>query len=134
MPNYRWSSQSFSDVTGVNAIVPGSVIEPHAGMAIQLGENRTGKTGYSRIFKSLAGSRTADTILGDIVVEEDVLQSAKVEYIVGADAKTLVWAGEQGVARSLGCQSSIASGELSRRRRPGIRLRARRALAVQSRK
>lgn len=87
-----------SDVMGVNAIVTGSVIEPHAGMTILFGENGTGKTGYSRIFKALAGSRTADTILGDIAASEEVAQTAKVEYAVGPDAKTLAWAGEQGIA------------------------------------
>jgi len=86
-----------SDVTGVNALVPGSVIEPHAGMTILFGENGTGKTGYSRIFKALAGSRTADTILGDIAASEEVAQRANVEYAVGPDTKTLAWAGEQGV-------------------------------------
>ncbi|MBJ7353921.1 MAG: AAA family ATPase [Thermoleophilaceae bacterium] len=87
-----------SEVTGINAIVPGSVIEPHAGMTILFGENGTGKTGYSRIFKALAGSRTADTILGNIAVTEEVAQTAKVGYTVGPDAKTLSWSGEQGVA------------------------------------
>lgn len=87
-----------SDVTGVNAIVPGSSIEPHAGITILFGENGTGKTGYSRIFKALAGSRTADTILGDIAVKEAVAQTAKVEYTIGPEARVLEWAGEQGVA------------------------------------
>lgn len=87
-----------SEVTGVNAIVPGSVIEPHAGMTILFGENGTGKTGYARVFKALAGSRTADTILGDIAVTQEVAQTAKVDYTVGSDDKTLAWSGEQGVA------------------------------------
>lgn len=87
-----------SGVTGVNAIVPGSIIEPHAGITILFGENGTGKTGYSRIFKALAGSRTADMILGDIAVQEEVPQTARVEYTIGPDAKVLEWAGEQGVA------------------------------------
>lgn len=86
-----------SDVAGVNALVQGSVIEPHAGMSILFGENGTGKTGYSRIFKALAGSRTAGTILGNILVTAEVAQTAKVEYTVGSEAKTLTWAGEQGV-------------------------------------
>lgn len=87
-----------SEVAGVNAIAPGSVIEPHPGMTILFGENGTGKTGYSRIFKALAGSRTADTILGNIATTEEVAQTAKIEYTVGLDAKALTWAGEQGVA------------------------------------
>lgn len=87
-----------SEVTGVNAIVTGSVIEPHAGMTILFGENGTGKTGYARIFKALAGSRTADAILGDIATSEDMSPSAKVEYTVGADGKEFVWTGEHGQA------------------------------------
>lgn len=87
-----------SGVTGVNAIVTGSVIEPHAGMTILFGENGTGKTGYARIFKALAGSRTADAILGDITTDEDVALSAKVEYLVGAEAKEFAWAGAQAQA------------------------------------
>jgi len=87
-----------SGVTGVNAIVTGSVIEPHAGMTILFGENGTGKTGYARIFKALAGSRTADAILGDITANEDVALSAKVEYLVGAEAKEFAWAGAQAQA------------------------------------
>lgn len=55
-----------SDVRGVNALVPGAVIEPHEGLTILYGENGTGKTGYSRVFKTLANSRTADTILGNV--------------------------------------------------------------------
>ena len=43
-----------SEVYGVNALVVGEVIEPHEGLTILYGENGTGKTGYSRIFKALA--------------------------------------------------------------------------------
>lgn len=82
-----------SEVSGVNAIVTGSVIEPHAGMTILFGENGTGKTGYARIFKALAGSRTADTVLGDITTNEEVAPSAKVEYTVGAEEREFAWAG-----------------------------------------
>ncbi|WP_457062878.1 AAA family ATPase [Mycobacteroides abscessus] len=87
-----------SEVTGVNAIVTGSVIEPHAGMTILFGENGTGKTGYARIFKALAGSRTADAILSDITVTEVAPTSAKVEYTVGPEVKEFAWTGEQGQA------------------------------------
>jgi energy-coupling factor transporter ATP-binding protein EcfA2 len=85
-----------SGVTGVNAIVSGAVIEPHVGITILYGENGTGKTGYSRIFKALAGSRTADVILKDIAGNDGQEQSAVIDYIVGDDAKTFVWTGEQG--------------------------------------
>lgn len=86
-----------SDVRGVNALVPGEVIDTHEGLTILYGENGTGKTGYSRIFKALADSRTVDEILGNIEAAEDEAQLAKIEYIVGEQTETLMWAGERAV-------------------------------------
>lgn len=90
--------ERISEVTGVNALILGEVIEPHPGLTILFGENGTGKTGYSRVLKALAGSRTADVILGDIAIEVEQPQSAKIDYSVGSASDTLVWAGEQGKA------------------------------------
>lgn len=87
-----------SEVHGVNALVSGSAIEPHEGLTILYGENGTGKTGYSRIFKALANSRTADTILGDIEADAVENQSAKLEFTLGDRAQTLAWTGDRGVS------------------------------------
>lgn len=87
-----------SDVRGVNALIPGAVIEPHEGLTILYGENGTGKTGYSRIFKALANSRTADTILGNIEADTFDDQSAILEFKLGHDAQTLTWTGDRGVS------------------------------------
>lgn len=92
------SITKLSDVHGVNALVSGAVMEPNEGLTILYGENGTGKTGYARIFKALAGGRTADEILGNIDTAEAEAQSASVEYQLGGEAKTLVWAGERGVS------------------------------------
>ncbi len=86
-----------SNVHGVNALVTGSVIEPHIGLTVIYGENGTGKTGYSRIFKALAESRTADEILGDIGSISPEPPSAKIDYKLGDEAETLLWQGETGV-------------------------------------
>ncbi|OIJ33075.1 hypothetical protein BK826_10495 [Rothia kristinae] len=87
-----------SEVRGVNALVPGAIIEPHEGLTILYGENGTGKTGYSRVFKALANSRTADTILGDIEADTTEAQTAKLEFKLGGDEETLAWSGERGVS------------------------------------
>lgn len=84
------------DVEGVNAIVTGSVIEPHEGLTILFGENGTGKTGYSRIFKALAGSRTDDVILGNIENVVELPQSAKIDYKIGGVKQSFTWRGERG--------------------------------------
>lgn len=93
----RLKLTSLSAVTGVNALVEGGVIKPHDGLTVLFGENGTGKTGYSRIFKGLAASRTADTILGNIEDDSPQTQSALVEYTLGEEAKTHVWTGQQGI-------------------------------------
>jgi hypothetical protein len=87
-----------SEVHGVNALVVGEVIEPHEGLTILYGENGTGKTGYSRIFKALANSRTADTILGNIEADTSEAQTAKLEFKLGDVAQAVTWAGELGVS------------------------------------
>lgn len=87
-----------SDVRGVNALVAGAAIEPHEGLTVLYGENGTGKTGYSRIFKALANSRTADTILGHIDADTSGPQSAQLEFKLGEDAQALTWTGELGVS------------------------------------
>lgn len=88
---------SLSGVTGVNALSSGGTIEPHEGLTILFGENGTGKTGYSRIFKALAGSRTAGTILGNIDAPSPETQSARVGYTLGTESDTYTWTGQQGV-------------------------------------
>lgn len=87
-----------SDVHGVNALVPGSVIEPNSGLTIIYGENGTGKTGYSRIFKALAQSRTDSPILGDVNAEKVESASARIAYEVAGADKVLEWKGEHGVS------------------------------------
>jgi recombinational DNA repair ATPase RecF len=88
-----------SEVHGVNALVPGAIIEPHEGLTILYGENGTGKTGYSRIFKALAGSRTADTqILADVNQASPEEQTAVVDYRLGTTEAQLEWKGQIGLA------------------------------------
>jgi ABC-type Na+ transport system ATPase subunit NatA len=89
---------ALSDITGVNALVDGASIEPHEGLTILFGENGTGKTGYSRIFKALAASRTADVVLGNIDTAGVYPQAATVEYRLGARSLSQQWGGETGLA------------------------------------
>ncbi len=90
---------SLSDVTGVNALGTGNTIEPDPHLTILFGENGTGKTGYSRIFKALAESRTVDKeILGNIAHTQPEAMSATVKYRLGDnDEQRYIWRGEKGV-------------------------------------
>lgn len=87
-----------SEIAGVNALVGGAVIEPHTGLTILFGENGTGKTGYARVLKAVADSRTADEVLGDIDSDVEVPKSAKIAYSLGSDAREFVWSGQRGQA------------------------------------
>jgi len=90
---------SIRNVVGVNALVPGSTIELNAGLTILFGENGTGKTGYARILKLMADSRTADEILPDIRDPgSPTVPSATITYKVGTEDRVKEWKGERGEA------------------------------------
>ena len=90
---------SLSDVIGVNALGAGNAIKPDPHLTILFGENGTGKTGYSRIFKALAESRTVDKeILGNIAHTQPEAMSATIKYRLGDnDEQCHEWHGEKGV-------------------------------------
>ena len=87
-----------SGVAGVNALSPGAVITLSPGLTILFGENGTGKTGYSRILKRLAGSRTAGPILPDIHVSDAPPPKAEISYQLGDVHGLLEWRGEGGAS------------------------------------
>lgn len=88
-----------SEVFGVNALVPGSKIELNPGLTILFGENGTGKTGYARILKMIANSRTADEILPDINDSASPTSpSATIDYKLGTEDRSKNWKGERGEA------------------------------------
>lgn len=58
--------ESLSEVAGVNALASGQTIDFNKGLTIIFGENGSGKTGYTRILKSLADVRTVEEILPDV--------------------------------------------------------------------
>ena len=86
-----------SEVRGVNALIPDEVIEPHEGLTILFGENGTGNTGYARVLKALAGSRTADEVLGNISVGALERQHARIEYRLGGQNVFFEWTGQRAV-------------------------------------
>ena len=85
-----------SNVRGVNALVGGSPIDFSPGLTLLFGENGTGKTGYARILKSLAGSRSVDEILPDINQDNDPPQPyAEIGYRIGGAHSSHQWTGER---------------------------------------
>lgn len=90
---------TISQVTGVNALVTGSSIDFSEGLTVLFGENGTGKTGYARVLKCLADSRSVDEILPDVYSPASPQHpSADIAYRAGADDISMHWEGEQGRA------------------------------------
>ena len=78
-------------------MVEGEYIEFGPGLTLLYGENGMGKTGYARILKRLAGSRSAEDILADVNLEDNPpLASADVEYRLGETDSFHQWNSEQG--------------------------------------
>ena len=85
-----------SNVRGVNALVEGEHIDFGLGLTLLYGENGMGKTGYARILKRLAGSRSAEDILADVNLDDDPPPpSADIEYRLGGTSHSHQWNGEQ---------------------------------------
>ena len=88
-----------SDVKGVNALVEGEKIKFGSRLTLLFGENATGKTGYARILKGLAGSRSADDILPDVHLQEDPPSPfADIGYRLGETEVSYQWNGERAQA------------------------------------
>ena len=85
-----------SNVRGVNALVEGEHIDFGLGLTLLYGENGTGKTGYARILKRLAGSRSAEDILADVNLEDAPPPPyADIDYRLGGNDLSHQWNGEQ---------------------------------------
>ncbi len=90
---------SIAEVVGVNALMTGSSIELSPGLTILFGENGTGKTGYARIVKMVANSRTADEILPDVYSAGPPTPiAAKLVYRLGDKEVPEEWHGGRGEA------------------------------------
>ena len=78
-----------SNVKGVNALVEGEHIDFGEGLTLLFGENGTGKTGYARILKRVAYSRSVEDIL-DSFVERPVRDGPWSARVSGREAPRAV--------------------------------------------
>ena len=85
-----------SNVKAVNALAEGEQVDFGFGLTLLYGENGMGKTGYARILKQLAGSRSAEDIIADVNLD-DVPQppSAEIQYSLGELNVSHKWNGEK---------------------------------------
>lgn len=85
--------ESLSEITGVNRLANNQTLKFAKNITIIYGENGTGKTGYSRILKTLGFSYdTNKTILPNIYVQAEP-QSATINFKSNNISKTFTWNG-----------------------------------------
>jgi hypothetical protein len=82
---------------GVNALKPGQGLEFGPSLTVVFGENGSGKSGYVRVLKRIAGVRAAEPILSDINKVADLTPTATIEYTAGVTSKSFSWKNEQNV-------------------------------------
>ena len=88
-----------ADTAEVNRLVDGQEIEFNHRMTVIYGENASGKTGYVRVLKQIAGARSAEPVLPDVYRTTLATPAATIEYVSGNDRHTHQWsANSPGVA------------------------------------
>ena len=89
--------KAISNVKGVNALAEGERIDFGRGLTLLFGENGAGKTGYVRILKKIAGSRSANEILPNVNFQTEQSEpSARIDYSLGDEDFFHNWTGDQG--------------------------------------
>ena len=84
---------SLSEITGVNRLAKNQTVNFAKNLTIIYGENGTGKTGYSRILKTLGFSYDINkTILPNIYATEEP-QSATIKFKSNGTPQTFKWTG-----------------------------------------
>ncbi|MBL8956861.1 MAG: AAA family ATPase [Myxococcaceae bacterium] len=79
------------DVRGVNALATGQRLDFHPRLTVLYGENASGKSGYVRILKRVAGVRAAEPVLGDLRASDETTPHATVDYTLGGRDASLEW-------------------------------------------
>ncbi len=94
-----FSLTSLKHKSGVNALVEGAQIAFHPHLTVVFGKNGSGKSGFVRILKRLAGSRTQEEIWQNVRKTRSQNRcSAAVEYVLSGKELTCNWDGSAAVA------------------------------------
>jgi hypothetical protein len=86
------------DITNVNALAAGQTLRFGNGLTVYFGENACGKSGFVRVIKWIAGSRSAEDILPNIFTPAARAHpSAVLLFEVDGHAKTVTWNYEKAI-------------------------------------
>jgi energy-coupling factor transporter ATP-binding protein EcfA2 len=83
---------------GVNAIKEGTVLPFHPRLTVIFGKNGSGKSGYVRIFKKIAGSKTQEDVWQNVHTSKSQNDcSAKINFSWLGKDDVKEWSGEKGL-------------------------------------
>ncbi len=86
---------SLSDIKGVNRLAENQTLSFSKNVTVIYGENASGKSGYSRILKSLGFSYEKETkVLCNVYCKGDDCQKAKLTYSRNGDSNEFDWDGD----------------------------------------
>ena len=92
--------KSIQDVTDVNRLAPNQKIDFNSNMTVIFGENATGKSGYTRILKTIANTRSVEPILPNVYQRTTSKPAATIIYSLAHNDVAYYWADENGFDHS----------------------------------
>ncbi|MBF8149490.1 AAA family ATPase [Winogradskyella sp. F6397] len=93
LPTREISLTKLSEVKGVNRLAEDQVMEFSPNITVVYGNNGVGKTGYSRVLKAQGYSFDSNNDILSNVHEEQVGQSAKIEFTLDGNPFYINWEG-----------------------------------------
>ncbi len=84
-------------IEGVNALASDQAIEFNPQLTVVFGENGAGKTGYTRVLKRAAKTRSAETVLGNVHAIAGKEPSAQITWSLDGNVVVHQWANEEGL-------------------------------------
>ncbi len=80
-----------TETCNVNRLVDGQEIAFNDQITVVYGENASGKTGYARVLKQVAGARSAARVLHDVYTSSPGTPAATIDYALGSDTESHPW-------------------------------------------
>jgi energy-coupling factor transporter ATP-binding protein EcfA2 len=80
-----------AETSHVNRLVDGQEIAFNDRITVVYGENASGKTGYARVLKQVAGARSAGRVLPDVYTSTPATPAATIDYALASDTQSHPW-------------------------------------------
>ncbi len=75
----------------VNRLLDSQEIAFNDQVTVVYGENASGKTGYARVLKQVAGARSAARVLSDVYTSSPGTPTATIDYALGSERQSYLW-------------------------------------------